>query len=117
MRAVGAGKADAAVYDRLSQSPFSNAQLRTTCVATMVQAGHAENALPQSAAATVNCRILPHEDAKAVEAELRRLAAQGRDQRLNAPTLSPPSPLRADVMAIVEDSPAKCGPASRWCPP
>jgi acetylornithine deacetylase/succinyl-diaminopimelate desuccinylase-like protein len=103
MRAVGEGKADAAVYDRLSQSAFSNAQLRTTCVATMLQAGHAENALPQSAAATVNCRILPHEDAKAVETELRRLAGPKVEIRqLNVPTLSPPSPLRPDVMAIVE---------------
>src|SRR4051812_18196882 len=59
MRAVASGEADEAVYKRLSGSAFYNAQLRTTCVATKVQAGHAENALPQSASATVNCRILP----------------------------------------------------------
>src|SRR5258706_13015739 len=47
---------------RLSVMPNYNALLRTTCVATMVNAGHAENALPQTATAIVNCRILPGED-------------------------------------------------------
>ena len=46
-----------------SKSPFHNALLRTTCVATMLQGGHAENALPQTAQATVNCRLPPDEDA------------------------------------------------------
>ena len=50
---------DAAAVALLSKSPDWNAVLRTTCIATMMQAGHAENALPQSAKATVNCRILP----------------------------------------------------------
>ena len=50
---------DSAAVDRLARSPFYNAQLRTTCVATMIAGGHAENALPQSVDATVNCRVLP----------------------------------------------------------
>jgi acetylornithine deacetylase/succinyl-diaminopimelate desuccinylase-like protein len=103
MRAVGEGRADAAVFDRLSAQAFYNAQLRTTCVATMAQAGHAENALPQSASATVNCRILPHDDAKAVDEEIRRIAGSKVEViQLNAPLASPPSPLRPDVMAAVE---------------
>jgi acetylornithine deacetylase/succinyl-diaminopimelate desuccinylase-like protein len=103
MRAVGEGRADAAVFDRLSAQAFYNAQLRTTCVATMAQAGHAENALPQSASATVNCRILPHDDAKAVDDQIRRIAGSKVEViQLNAPLASPPSPLRPDVMAAVE---------------
>jgi len=103
MRAVGAGTADAAVYDRLSGNPFYNALLRTTCVATMLAGGHAENALPQSARATINCRILPHDDAKAVDAEVQRLAGPKVEvKQLNPPLSSPPSPLRPDVMEAVE---------------
>jgi acetylornithine deacetylase/succinyl-diaminopimelate desuccinylase-like protein len=103
MRAVGAGTADAAVYDRLSAQAFYNAQLRTTCVATMLQGGHAENALPQSATAVVNCRILPHDDPAAVDAEVRRIAGSKVEvTSLNPPLASPPSPLRPDVMAIIE---------------
>ena len=103
MKAVGAGSADAAAYERLSVSPFYNAQLRTTCVATMVTAGHAENALPQSASALVNCRILPHDDPVAVEAEVMRLAGPKVEAKAQLPPkASPPSPLRPDVMGAVE---------------
>ena len=52
---------DAGAVARLSAIPFYNAQMRTTCVATMLSAGHAENALPQLASAVVNCRLLPIE--------------------------------------------------------
>jgi acetylornithine deacetylase/succinyl-diaminopimelate desuccinylase-like protein len=103
MRAVAAGSADAAVYERLSQDKLYNALLRTTCVATMLRAGHAENALPQSASATVNCRILPHDDAAAVDAEVRRLAGSKVEVKaLNPALASPPSPLRPDVVQAVE---------------
>ena len=103
MRAVASGKADAQAYDRLSSSALYNALLRTTCVATMLRAGHAENALPQSATATVNCRILPHDDAAAVDAEVRRLAGPKVEVKAsNPPLASPPSPLRPDVMKVVE---------------
>ncbi|HEV3057070.1 MAG TPA: M20/M25/M40 family metallo-hydrolase [Vicinamibacterales bacterium] len=56
MRTIAIDDHDDAAARRLSASPFYNAQLRTTCVATMLEAGHAENALPQTARATVNCR-------------------------------------------------------------
>jgi acetylornithine deacetylase/succinyl-diaminopimelate desuccinylase-like protein len=103
MRAVASGEADDKAIERLSASPFYNAQLRTTCVATRVQAGHADNALPQSASATVNCRILPHDDAKAVDAEVHRLAGSKVEvKQTNAPLASPPSPLRPDVVKLVE---------------
>jgi len=61
MRAVAA-TGDAAAAARLSDTPSYNARLRTTCVATRLEGGHADNALPQMAAATVNCRVLPGED-------------------------------------------------------
>src|SRR3954463_7732915 len=63
MRAVAGKTAVPAAAARLTaKSPFYNALLRTTGVATLLQAGHAENALPQTAQATVNCRMLPDED-------------------------------------------------------
>jgi acetylornithine deacetylase/succinyl-diaminopimelate desuccinylase-like protein len=103
MRAVASGKADHTVYERLSEDKVYNAMLRTTCVATMLRAGHAENALPQSASATVNCRILPHDDAAAVDAEVRRLAGPKVEVKaVNPPLASPPSPLRADIVQAVE---------------
>ena len=95
---------------KLSQDPMYNATLRTTCVATMMQAGHAENALPGSAAANVNCRILPGHPAEEVRQRLvqivndPRVKVQYKDNRGQlfdgAPqraTIAPP-PLREDVM-------------------
>src|SRR5207244_793434 len=83
---------DSAAVAHLSAVPFYNSKLRTTCVATMMAAGHAENALPQSARVTINCRILPGEPASEVEATLRRLA--GDDPKTlratNTPVPRPP---------------------------
>jgi len=58
---------------RLSAQPYYNALLRTTCVATMLNAGHAENALPQTAEATINCRIIPGIEPAAIKAELKQI--------------------------------------------
>ncbi len=72
MRAIVAGNPDPASPSvaRLSANPGYNAQLRTTCVATMLEGGNAFNALPQLATAKVNCRILPGEPVEAVKAAL-----------------------------------------------
>ena len=103
MRAVARDAPDPAAVARLSAKPFYNAQFRTTCVTTMVEAGHAENALPQRAKATVNCRILPNDDAAGVERTMKSLAGDKvAVKHLYPPTLSPPSPLRADVLGAVE---------------
>ena len=69
MRAVSAqATPDTAAAARLAaRSAYYNALLRTTCVATLIQGGHAENALPQSATATVNCRMMPGTDPAEVE--------------------------------------------------
>jgi acetylornithine deacetylase/succinyl-diaminopimelate desuccinylase-like protein len=105
MRAV-ARTGDPAAARRLSAAaPYYNAQLRTTCVATRLFGGHADNALPQLAQATVNCRILPDHSPDSVEATLRRVLADtavhlSRDR---PPTLSPASPLRPDLMHPVEE--------------
>ncbi len=75
--ATDAGKPlDAAAVARLSALPFYNARLRTTCVPTRVQAGHADNALPQLATAIVNCRLLPGDSVDDV-----RRALETRDRR------------------------------------
>lgn len=66
---------DSAAIDRLSETPLYNSTMRTTCVATMVQAGHARNALPQRAEANVNCRILPGHTPAEVRAELTKAVA------------------------------------------
>jgi acetylornithine deacetylase/succinyl-diaminopimelate desuccinylase-like protein len=77
-----------------------NAMMRTTCVATMLEGGHATNALPQLAAANVNCRLLPDDSADRVVAELTKLIAD--DQvKITITTnegASPASPMRPDIM-------------------
>ncbi len=96
---------DSAAASRLSAaSPYYNAVLRTTCVATRLYAGHADNALPQLARATVNCRILPGEPIETVERRLRDVVADTalHLSRIGEATPSPPSPLRADVTGPIE---------------
>ncbi len=106
MRAVAAGTATPAAIARLSATPLYNALLRTTCVATMLNGGHAPNALPQSATATVNCRMLPGGDPSAVEAALVRAIGDTSVHLAPIDTAvpSPASPLRPDVFAAVEAS-------------
>ena len=70
-------KADAAAQ-RLSASPYYNALLHTTCVATRLEGGHANNALPQTAAANVNCRMLPQDSLQNVQSTLVGILADDR---------------------------------------
>lgn len=70
-------QAEAAAH-RLSESPYFNALLRTTCVATRLEGGHANNALPQTAAANVNCRMLPQDSLENVQNTLQRVLADDR---------------------------------------
>ena len=111
MRAVAAVPPDLAAAARLSRSPFYNAQLRTTCVATRVDAGHANNALPQMARAVVNCRILPGLPGADVEAVVRRLAGDRvKVTVLEAPIASPPSALTPPLLSRIEPLAAKYWP-------
>ncbi len=102
-RMLSTSPPDAGAVAVLAQSADWNAMLRTTCVATMLQAGHAENALPQSAKATVNCRILPAQTAAEVESTLHQVLNDAQISIAPIENLdlvqSPPSPLRPDVVA------------------
>ena len=93
---------DAVAY--FSQIPAYNSRMRTTCVATQMTAGHAENALPQRARATVNCRILPGIDPASVQATLEQVVADGRVTftPVAEPTPSPASPLTEEIMAPIQ---------------
>lgn len=102
MRRFAANPRDATAADALTASPAHVGRTRTTCVPTLLRGGHADNALPQSATATVNCRIFPGVAIDTVRAKLQELA--GEDVEITTvghPTASDASPLRADVMAAV----------------
>src|SRR5437016_12341092 len=82
-------------------SPAWNAMLRTTCVATMLEGGHAMNALPQLATANVNCRVLPEDTVEYVESTLGRVLADDQIsvKLLRQPSPGPISPIRPDLLA------------------
>jgi len=83
----------------LSRNVSLSSMMRTTCVATMLAGGHAENALPQTASATVNCRIFPGVPVADVLAELRAIAGNKVEvTQLGPSNSSDASPLRPDVM-------------------
>jgi acetylornithine deacetylase/succinyl-diaminopimelate desuccinylase-like protein len=80
-------------------SPAWNATLRTTCVATEIEGGHAKNALPQLAAANVNCRVLPEDSAEYVKSTLEKVLADDQVNLSGSGEISkgPVSPMRQDV--------------------
>jgi len=105
MRAVARPAPDLAAAARLSASlPYYNAQMRTTCVATRLFGGHAQNALPQLATANVNCRILPGVSPASVRDKLVEVLADPKIAVafVGDATPSKPSPLRPDVMGAIE---------------
>lgn len=114
MNAIVKTPPDQAAIARLSADPLFNATMRTTCVATRLDAGHANNALPQRATANVNCRILPGHSREEVRGDLIRVLADpkivvrfvGNDGTISdtAPKGGslPPVPLRPDVMQPLE---------------
>jgi carboxypeptidase PM20D1 len=91
---------------------------RTTCVATMLRAGHAENALPQSATATVNCRIFPGVPVDDVRETLVRVAGNPAAQIevLDDPVASPSSPIREDIMEAVTQAVEQIHPGTPIIP-
>jgi len=104
MKALTQNPPDPAAAERLATVPYYNALMRNTCVATMLEAGHAENALPQTARAVVNCRLLPGESPDELEATLNRVLGDGQItlSRIQEPNASPPSPLRPDMIRTLE---------------
>jgi acetylornithine deacetylase/succinyl-diaminopimelate desuccinylase-like protein len=115
MRAILKTPPDAAAIARLSRDPIDNSTLHTTCVATRLSAGHANNALPQRAEAIVNCRILPGHSAEEVRQELIKVFANPAitvryidsfgnvfdDAASSRKSFAPP-PLRRDVFGPLE---------------
>lgn len=99
MRRIYHNPQDEEAADILFDDPFLVGITRTTCIPTMLQGGHAENALPQSATATVNCRIFPGIEIEEVQQTLNRVAATEalEIKVLGDPMASPASELREDV--------------------
>jgi acetylornithine deacetylase/succinyl-diaminopimelate desuccinylase-like protein len=99
---------DPAALARLSAIPFYNARIRTTCVATRLEGGHANNALPAMARANVNCRILPGHPPDEIQAQIVKVLDDPRIVVSRAPGIAgsgqanPPSPLRPDIMTALE---------------
>src|SRR5204863_3239039 len=113
MRAAAKEPPDPAAIRRLSQVPYFNSLLHTTCVATMLTGGHAPNALPQMARANVNCRIFPGEEPEAVRKTLEKVAADAKVSVTIVPVKAsngalvpqlavPPSPLLPEVVQAEE---------------
>lgn len=101
----------------ISKNPAFVGRLRTTCVATRLSGGHADNALPQSAVATVNCRIFPGTSADAVRATLQQ--AVGSDVEVTQAEeaiVSDASPLRPDVIAAITRAVDSADPGARVVP-
>src|SRR5499425_1712782 len=104
-RAVASGNRDPAVVARVAAlGPVFNSRMRTTCVPTRLEGGHADNALPQTARAVVNCRVLPHEAEEDVRQTLIRVLAndQIKVTPVNKFSPSPPSPLTQEIMTAVQ---------------
>ncbi len=106
MTAIAANPNDAAAEAVLAHDPLFNSTLRTTCVATLLDAGHAENALPQHAAANINCRIFPGDTIAGTRDRLAEVIANPAISVTSKPRRGPPSsPAPLD--------PAVLGPAER----
>jgi acetylornithine deacetylase/succinyl-diaminopimelate desuccinylase-like protein len=114
MKAILTVTPDTAAVERLSENPEYNSTMRTTCVATRLAGGHANNALPQSAQANVNCRILPGHSLEEVRQDLIRIVGDAKvtvryvdnadevhDKAPDRKAL-PPAALKAEVMQPLE---------------
>jgi acetylornithine deacetylase/succinyl-diaminopimelate desuccinylase-like protein len=128
MRAILATPPDPAAIQRLSQDPRYNSTMRTTCVATMMNAGHAVNALPQRAEANVNCRIFPGHSQEEIRLDLVKIfddpkltvrykndAGELADHGSDRKAMTPP-PLRPDVMGSLRSVAAKLWPGAPVIP-
>lgn len=102
MKAFAENPRDEAAAKVLAANPGTIGQTRTTCVATMLSGGHAENALPQRASANINCRIFPGVKIEEVRSTLAKVVGEGVDVAVKSnPLSSDPSPLRKDVLGAV----------------
>jgi len=110
LRAILANPDDAGALATLRADPYYVGKLGTTCVPTMIEGGHAQNALPQRVSANVNCRIFPGIAPSVVKADLARVIGDPAVAITDATTLDPAgqgapmSPLRPDFTSAVERS-------------
>lgn len=102
---------DTAAIARLSATPLYNALLRTTCIPTMLSGGHAENALPQSATAVVNCRLLPGDQQEEVQSTLERVLA---DPKIRVSVMTPAKNSHAATMNAQVLSAATAATDKTW---
>jgi len=120
MRRWLANPNDGAAADEIEANPLEVGLTRTRCVATMLKGGHADNALPQSAEATVNCRIMPGVEPKDVQAELQQTVGPNVEVKPDPAYIGFPTPsslLRPDVLAAVTKAVQHFhGPAMRVYP-
>ncbi|KQS02324.1 hypothetical protein ASG11_16320 [Sphingomonas sp. Leaf357] len=113
MKAFAANPEDKAAIATLTADPGFIGKIGTTCVATMVNGGHALNALPQRASANINCRIFPGHQPAAIMAELEKVAADPAVKFKNVTEGAVPndaSPMRADFVAAVQAAMGKIHP-------
>lgn len=117
MRRWLANPADGAAADLIEADPTEVGQTRTRCVATRLSAGHADNALPQTAKATVNCRIFPGVEANAVQALLQTIVGKEiKVEPVGVSKPSPASPLLPEVVKAYSDSIHKRHPGVQIIP-
>lgn len=103
MRSLASLSPSESAIERMSRIPYIVGLLRSTCVATMLKAGHAPNALSQQSEATVNCRILPDDDPNLIEAQLKKVVGNKVTVKtIKRSPSSPRSPLREDVITSIE---------------
>jgi acetylornithine deacetylase/succinyl-diaminopimelate desuccinylase-like protein len=114
IRSLLSGSPEPAALVRLSANVTYNAQLHTTCVPTLLEGGHASNALPQTARAKVNCRVLPGETIENVRTALVRALADDQITVTypNEPTTSGPSALNGDLRSVIEKTAAEFWPGA-----
>jgi len=112
MKSLTSAKPDPASIARLAAQPPYNAQMRTTCVATRLEGGHAENALPQLARATVNCRILPGQPIEDIQKQLEKVFADPKlvITPITHSTGSEASALNKELVSAIEKLTAKFWP-------
>jgi len=118
MKSLVSAQPDPAAIERLTAQPPYNIQMRTTCVATRLEGGHADNALPQLARAMVNCRILPGQTVDDIQKQLEKVFADPKLTITAIPrdTGSDPSALNKDLVAAAEKLTAKFWPGALVVP-
>jgi hypothetical protein len=117
MRRFSVNQKDTEAAQQIAQESAFVGRLRTTCVATQLQGGHAPNALPQSATATLSCRIFPGESMQDIHDQLQTIVGP-KVEVIDGPRITPApfSPLRADVLAAVNVAIQAAHPGARVIP-